>query len=107
MVTGGHGFLGQHIVHLLRCLRAETYEVVVLDVRPETFGAPLSPTPPPTACPVEAVVADLLDYPAVLAAFTGVDLVIHSAALVDFWKVPPLLRTLGHIHPRTCLYVSD
>eukprot|EP00906_Rhabdomonas_costata_P018234 RCo026602 len=86
LVTGGHGFLGQHIVHLLRCLRSECCAVRVLDVRREAFGTPLSPEPPADAPPVEVVVADLLDYPAVLAAFSGVDLVIHSAALVDFWK---------------------
>eukprot|EP00906_Rhabdomonas_costata_P018235 RCo026603 len=86
LVTGGHGFLGQHIVHLLRCLRSECCAVRVLDVRREAFGTPLSPEPPADAPPVEVVVADLLDYPAVLAAFSGVDLVIHSAALIDFWK---------------------
>lgn len=72
LVTGGSGFIGQHLVE---ALRARGQRVRVLDVRP-----------PATAnADVEYVHGSVLDGAAVDAALSGVDQVYHLAGLPGMW----------------------
>lgn len=72
LVTGGSGFIGQHLVE---ALRARGQRVRVLDVRP-----------PATAnTDVEYVHGSVLDSAAVDAALSGVDQVYHLAGLPGMW----------------------
>lgn len=72
LVTGGSGFIGQHLVEAL-CARGQ--RVRVLDVRP-----------PATAhADVEYVHGSVLDGAAVDAALSGVDQVYHLAGLPGMW----------------------
>lgn len=68
MVTGGSGFLGQHIVQQL--LDSGKYEVVVFDVRPNDAL---------TAKGVAVIVGDLRKLDDVKAACKGMDIVFHVA----------------------------
>ncbi|MEM6268651.1 MAG: NAD-dependent epimerase/dehydratase family protein [Bacteroidota bacterium] len=77
LVTGGTGFLGRFIVDELR-QRGE--EVRILARNPAKaraiFGAET----------VDIAEGDLLDQLAVEKALAGVDKVVHTAAVVSFWK---------------------
>ncbi|HEX2904989.1 MAG TPA: NAD-dependent epimerase/dehydratase family protein [Jatrophihabitans sp.] len=75
LLTGGAGFIGQHV---LRRLLAADHEVRVLDsLRPDVHRAPW--TPP---AGVELQVGDVRDPAAVDQALAGVDGVLHLAAKV-------------------------
>lgn len=75
LLTGGAGFIGQHV---LRRLLAGQHEVRVLDsLRPDVHRTPW--TPPPG---VELQVGDVRDPAAVDLALAGVDGVVHLAAKV-------------------------
>ncbi|RXH19226.1 NAD-dependent epimerase/dehydratase family protein [Bradyrhizobium guangzhouense] len=72
LVTGGSGFIGQHLVE---ALRARGQRVRVLDVRP-----------PATAnADVEYLHGSVLDAATVAAAVSGVDQVYHLAGLPGMW----------------------
>lgn len=73
LVTGGGGFLGKRIVELLLEQGAEV----------RIFNR--NRYPAIEALGVEGVVGDLTDYEAVRQACRGMDVVIHTAALADFW----------------------
>jgi nucleoside-diphosphate-sugar epimerase len=75
LVTGGTGFLGQHIA--ARLLR-DGHAVRLL-------GRDFAALSPAIAADVEAVGADLRDREAVIAACKGVGAVIHSGALSAPW----------------------
>ena len=72
LVTGGSGFIGQHLVE---ALRARGQRVRVLDVRPPTAAN----------ADVEYVHGSVLDGAAVDAALAGVDQVYHLAGLPGMW----------------------
>jgi dihydroflavonol-4-reductase len=72
LVTGGSGFIGQHLVEALRC---RGQRVRILDVRPPT-------TPSPD---VDHVRGSVLDGAVVDAALAGVDQVFHLAGLPGMW----------------------
>lgn len=75
LLTGGAGFIGQHV---LRELTARGHEVRVLDsLRKDVHGQPW--TPP---AGVEFHVADVRDRDAIDRALKGVDAVLHLAAKV-------------------------
>mmetsp|Transcript_1203 Transcript_1203/g.1890 ORF Transcript_1203/g.1890 Transcript_1203/m.1890 type:complete len:400 (+) Transcript_1203:139-1338(+) len=85
-VTGGAGFLGSQICHLLaegKHLDVPVKEVRVLDLRKptgkafETFHTEGTPT-------LVSHIGSINDIQACARAFTGVDVVIHTASLVDF-----------------------
>jgi nucleoside-diphosphate-sugar epimerase len=78
LLTGGAGFLGQAILRELE--RSPIESVRLFDLEPvEVAGRP----------GIEAVEADVCDYQAVLAACSGVDLVVHTASLVDWGHATP------------------
>lgn len=78
LVTGGCGFIGDHLVRLLR-ERGE--EVRVLDQAP----------PETPRAGVEYVRADITDVPAVRNAVEGVDTVYHLAAKAGLWDPDPTI----------------
>lgn len=75
LLTGGAGFIGQHV---LRRLLAGDHEVRVLDsLRPDVHSVPWTP---PVG--VELQVGDVRDPAAVDQALTGIEGVVHLAAKV-------------------------
>jgi len=103
LVTGAAGYLGRVLVHeLLRCGREDRLvprEVRALDredfleaARRDRRGHLLGPTDPR----LRVIRADLCDAAAVQQACRGVDVVIHSAAQVDWGHCPePLLQQVN------------
>ncbi|MFT4604874.1 MAG: dihydroflavonol-4-reductase [Rhodothermales bacterium] len=75
LVTGGTGFLGSHLVRLLR---KEGRQVRVLVRRPERMGLLKN------VDGLETVAGDVLDVDSVRDALTGVTQVFHCAAFVGF-----------------------
>ncbi|MEO1273673.1 MAG: NAD-dependent epimerase/dehydratase family protein, partial [Myxococcota bacterium] len=79
LVTGGAGFLGHALIHELlhdgSVLRARS--IRSLDLK--RAGHP---------APVEEIVADITDRDALGRALEGVDVVFHTASVVD-WGVLP------------------
>src|SRR5262245_35233887 len=74
LVTGAAGFIGGHVA---AALRAAGHDVVVLDAL-----HPTAHRPPVAIPPAPFIHADLRDADAVGAALTGVDAVVHQAAVV-------------------------
>ncbi|MEK9278149.1 NAD-dependent epimerase/dehydratase family protein [Bradyrhizobium sp. ISRA442] len=72
LVTGGSGFIGQHLVE---ALRGRGQRVRVLDLRP----------PATASSDVDYAHGSVLDGAAVDAALTGVDQVYHLAGLPGMW----------------------
>jgi dihydroflavonol-4-reductase len=72
LVTGGTGFIGQHLVS---ALTARGRQVKVLDVRPPTCAGPQ----------VEYVAGSVLDPNVVDRALCGVEQVYHLAGLPGMW----------------------
>ncbi|MDE2378194.1 NAD-dependent epimerase/dehydratase family protein [Bradyrhizobium sp.] len=72
LVTGGSGFIGQHLV---AALQSRGQRVRVLDVRPPTA---LNPD-------IEYVQGSVLDGTAVERALTGIERVYHLAGLPGMW----------------------
>ncbi|KAK3916356.1 3 beta-hydroxysteroid dehydrogenase/Delta 5--4-isomerase [Frankliniella fusca] len=83
VVTGGSGFLGQHVVKHFR-EEADVAEVRVVDLRPfeERLGSSEAARRVPVTW-VRADLADEADEAACEEAFRGADLVIHCAGLED------------------------
>lgn len=90
LITGATGFLGKYIVKTLnhkgydlRLLvrNAKERELVWL---PDSGGVSSNGQ---TATPkIEIVEGDILDLPSLIRAMEGVDMVVHAAAVVSFWK---------------------
>ncbi len=84
LVTGGAGFLGRAILRELAsptgALDASLEEIRILDLEPfDTAGRP----------GLVSLVGDVCDYPSVLAACDGIDVVVHAAALIDWGQATP------------------
>uniref|UniRef100_A0A8C8DJA8 Hydroxy-delta-5-steroid dehydrogenase, 3 beta- and steroid delta-isomerase n=1 Tax=Oryzias sinensis TaxID=183150 RepID=A0A8C8DJA8_9TELE len=85
LITGGCGFLGKHLLRLLFEKEDRITEIRVFDKRIDATlnGAGTEKTK------VSVIQGDITDYSCVLEATRGVDVVIHTASLVDVWyKVP-------------------
>ena len=76
LVTGGAGFLGQH---LLRELVADGAQVRAISRRPETDAAI-------SALGAQAVRGDVTELESLRAAMVGVDAVFHVAADTNTWR---------------------
>lgn len=80
LVTGGGGFLGHAIVRELRRPESAIESIRLLDLdlgdSPERDG-------------VEMLGGDICDYPRVVEACRGVDVVLHAASLVDWGQATP------------------
>lgn len=80
LVTGGCGFFGSHLVQVLLEEEAELRELRILDLNPD-----LGNIPERHRSRVRLFQADLGDFGALRAALEGVEVVFHSASLVDVW----------------------
>ncbi|XP_028267969.1 3 beta-hydroxysteroid dehydrogenase type 7 [Parambassis ranga] len=88
LITGGCGFLGKHLLRILLEKDEQLQEIRVFDkhVDPSLNGLSTERTK------VAVIQGDITDYSSVLEASRGVDVVIHTASLVDVWyKVPETL----------------
>ncbi|XP_038561869.1 3 beta-hydroxysteroid dehydrogenase type 7 [Micropterus salmoides] len=85
LITGGSGFLGKHLLRLLLEKEDDLEEVRVFDkhIDPSLNGIGTERTK------VVCIQGDITDYSSVLEASRGVDVVIHTASLVDVWHRIP------------------
>ncbi|XP_019950367.2 3 beta-hydroxysteroid dehydrogenase type 7 [Paralichthys olivaceus] len=88
LITGGCGFLGQHLLKILLEKEDELKEVRVFDKHiPSSFSVQST-----ERRKVVVIEGDITDYSSVLEASRGADIVIHMASLVDVWhRVPETL----------------
>ncbi|XP_070836865.1 3 beta-hydroxysteroid dehydrogenase type 7 [Chaetodon trifascialis] len=84
-VTGGSGFLGKHLLRILLEKEDKLAEIRVFDKHPDPSLSELSTE----QTKVVVIQGDITDYSSVLKASRGVDLVIHTASLVDVWHRVP------------------
>ncbi|KAJ8344627.1 hypothetical protein SKAU_G00288200 [Synaphobranchus kaupii] len=85
LVTGGCGFLGQHLLQVLLEKEDGLSEVRLLDKNID----PALQDSSTERVKVVLMHGDVADYPSVLEASRGADLVIHTASLVDVWHRVP------------------
>ncbi|XP_048868841.1 3 beta-hydroxysteroid dehydrogenase type 7-like [Brienomyrus brachyistius] len=85
LITGGCGFLGQHLLRTLLEREDEVMEIRLFDqlTRPNLVDHSTE------RVKVVLIQGDITDYESVLVAATGADLVIHTASLVDVWHRVP------------------
>lgn len=81
LITGGCGFLGQHLLQVLLEKEDNLSEVRLLDKHVDPGLTQLSTD----RKKVTVVQGDVTDYATVLQASRGADVIIHSASLVDVW----------------------
>ncbi|XP_061087677.1 3 beta-hydroxysteroid dehydrogenase type 7 isoform X2 [Conger conger] len=85
LVTGGCGFLGQHLLRVLLEKEDKVREIRLFDKHTN----PSLQDHSTERVKVVVIQGDITDYSSVLAAAQGADLVIHSASLVDVWHRVP------------------
>ncbi|KAJ8414209.1 hypothetical protein AAFF_G00050790 [Aldrovandia affinis] len=85
LVTGGCGFLGQHLLRVLLEKEDNVSEIRLFDKHTD----PSLQDHSTARVNVVVIQGDITDYPSVLAAARGADLVIHTASLVDVWHRVP------------------
>src|SRR5436190_857039 len=85
-VTGGSGFLGLQIVHLLLERGAHV----------RSFGLVARPDHPLNRLLIEQEVGDIRDRQAVRRAVADCELIFHTAGLVACWG--PALRMMREVH---------
>ncbi|XP_063326895.1 3 beta-hydroxysteroid dehydrogenase type 7 [Pelmatolapia mariae] len=93
LITGGCGFLGQHLLRILLEKEDRLEEIRVFDKRVDPTLNDLSTE----RTRVVVIQGDITDYKSVLEASHGADVVIHTASLVDVWyKIPePLIYSVN------------
>nr|WGV39910.1 HSD3B [Sinohyriopsis cumingii] len=87
LVTGGAGFLGQHVVRLLQTHTDHVMEIRVLDTVPYKNELDHEDNKP-----VISIVGSVSDVITVETACKGVDSVVHVAGLVDFSLFPDMKK---------------
>ncbi|KAM7387243.1 hypothetical protein PAMA_009724 [Pampus argenteus] len=85
LITGGCGFLGRHLLKVLLEKEDNVAEIRVFDKHIDA-GLNESGT---ASKRVVVTQGDITDYSSVLEASIGVDVVIHTASLVDVWHRIP------------------
>ncbi|MGC9350108.1 MAG: NAD-dependent epimerase/dehydratase family protein [Anaerolineae bacterium] len=86
LVTGATGCVGANIVE---ALLAHGYEVRAMRRATSSLDALVGLTP-------EFVVGDVLDYDSLVSAMVGCELVIHTAAISQYWRnAPDMLYTVN------------
>lgn len=94
LITGGCGFLGNHLVRLLIEKEDKLAEVRVFDKHVDPSLNALSTE----RTKVVVIQGDITDYSSVLEASRGADVVIHTASIVDVWhKIPENLIALVNV----------
>ncbi|XP_072127597.1 3 beta-hydroxysteroid dehydrogenase type 7-like isoform X1 [Mobula birostris] len=88
MVTGGSGFLGRHLVRLLAEREQDITEIRVFDPNADPDLGSLNTE----KLQVKFIQGNIVDAASVLEAARGVDLIIHTAGLVDVWMKHPSKR---------------
>ncbi|KAG9350039.1 hypothetical protein JZ751_026392 [Albula glossodonta] len=85
LVTGGCGFLGQHLLRVLLDKEDKVSEIRLFDkhINPSLQDHSTE------RVKVVVTQGDITDYPSVLAAAQGANLIIHTASLVDVWHRVP------------------
>lgn len=83
LVTGGSGFLGQHIVKHLEEGTKNVEEIRVFDTSPYKNHLGHS-----QVVPIKSIVGDIRNLSDLREAMNGVDMVIHTAGLVSFGTFP-------------------
>ncbi|XP_060085610.1 3 beta-hydroxysteroid dehydrogenase/Delta 5--_4-isomerase-like [Ylistrum balloti] len=101
LVTGGNGFLGQHIIKHLHLAADDLHlsEIKVLDLVPYTNKLAYKPTRP-----VKLYQGNLLDEETVHKACTGVQAVLHIASYIDTKLFPDTTKlTQVNVKGTQCL----
>ncbi|XP_060758280.1 3 beta-hydroxysteroid dehydrogenase type 7 isoform X1 [Neoarius graeffei] len=81
LLTGGCGFLGQHLLKVLLEKEEKVKEIRLFDKHIDSSLEDRSTG----QVKVSVTQGDITDYRSVLEACRGADLVVHSASLVDVW----------------------
>ncbi|KAK3519559.1 hypothetical protein QTP86_032128 [Hemibagrus guttatus] len=85
LLTGGCGFLGQHLLRVLLEKEEKVKEIRLFDKHIDSSLEDCSTG----GVKVVVIQGDITEYCSVLEACRGADLVVHSASLVDVWyRVP-------------------
>ncbi|KAK3520745.1 hypothetical protein QTP70_032260 [Hemibagrus guttatus] len=85
LLTGGCGFLGQHLLRVLLEKEEKVKEIRLFDKHIDSSLEDCSTE----GVKVVVIQGDITEYCSVLEACRGADLVVHSASLVDVWyRVP-------------------
>lgn len=85
VVTGGCGFLGQHVVHLLQVKENSAKEIRIFDIKPYNKFLVHDDVKP-----VKEFIGDVCDPSKVKDALRGANTVIHIAGLVSFDTFPEI-----------------
>ncbi|XP_012681434.2 3 beta-hydroxysteroid dehydrogenase type 7 [Clupea harengus] len=93
LITGGCGFLGQHLLQVLLEKEDKVSEIRLFDKHIDTSLKDRSTD----RVKVSVIQGDITDYPSVLEVSRGAHLVIHTASLVDVWNRVPekLIHTVN------------
>jgi UDP-glucose 4-epimerase len=91
LVTGGSGFIGSHVADKAA---AAGHEVLVLDTRESPYG-------------VETILGDVTDLDEVAAAASGMDAIVHLAAMADVNEVTEAPVTTEAVNSRGTLAVLE
>ncbi|KAL9907971.1 3 beta-hydroxysteroid dehydrogenase/Delta 5--_4-isomerase type 4 [Glossina fuscipes fuscipes] len=95
LVTGGSGFIGQHIIHLLSC---DMFKLGIKEIRSVDLEPYKNTTNPERECTVavRSFIGDIRKPETLLDAFRGVDTVFHCAGLISLQYPPNYAELDGH-----------
>uniref|UniRef100_A0A8D8BPX9 3 beta-hydroxysteroid dehydrogenase type 4 n=1 Tax=Culex pipiens TaxID=7175 RepID=A0A8D8BPX9_CULPI len=93
LITGGAGFLGQHLIRILHECDPKVREIRVVDLKP--YENTIDHTTPPGK--IVSFVGDICKPSGIESAFEGVDCVFHMAAYINF-DFPPNRKELERVN---------